>query len=175
MLPLTPAMKKFVLHWGEMGDAWGINRSVAQIHALLYVTGKPLHAEEIAETLDMARSNVSTSLRELQTWGLARAAHVLGDRRDHYETSGDVWETFMRVLDERRRREIEPTIRILEECIAEAERSKNEPELTLKRLGALHQFVSSWDAWYVQMRKLPKEALAGLVKMGGKLSKMLQA
>src|SRR5882724_10223575 len=107
-----------------MGARWGINRTVAQLHALLYLSPKPLHAEEIAETLGVARSNVSTSLRELQGWGIVRLVHVLGDRRDHFESLKDVWEMFRMVLDERKRREIDPTLAMLRECIAEAEQAR---------------------------------------------------
>lgn len=173
MPTLTPAMKKFVLHWGEMGDAWGVNRSVAQIHALLYVTGVPLTAEDIAETLAMARSNVSTSLRELQSWGLVKTTHAMGDRRDHFETHADVWDTFLRVLDERRKREIEPTLRILSECVEEAERARGESDSTIQRLKALQSFLQSWDTWYAQVRRLPKSTLVALVKHGSKLAKLL--
>src|ERR1700688_1307996 len=124
MPPLTPVQQKFVLHWGEMGTRWGINRTVAQIHALLYISPKPLNAEEIAETLEVARSNVSTSLKELQGWRIVKMVHVLGDKRDHFESMKNVWEMFRIVLDERKRREIDPTIAILEECIADAAKDK---------------------------------------------------
>src|SRR5262252_7221918 len=107
---LTATEQRFVLHWGEMGTRWGINRTVAQIHALLYLSPKPLHAEEIAETLSVARSNVSTSLSELQSWKIIKSVHVMGDRRDHYESVKDVWELFRVVLDERKRREVDPTL-----------------------------------------------------------------
>src|SRR5438034_11413669 len=100
-MPLTPVSERFVLHWGEMGTRWGINRTVAQIHALLYLSPKPLNAEEIAETLGVARSNVSTSVKELQGWGIVKLSHVLGDKRDHFESMEDVWEMFRLVLDER--------------------------------------------------------------------------
>src|ERR1700748_2142446 len=120
MTPLAPVQQKFILHWGEMGTKWGINRTVAQIHALLYISPKPLHAEEIVEILNVARSNVSTSLKELQGWGIVKMVHVLGDKRDHFESMKDVWEMFRIVLDERKRREIDPTVAMLRECIAEA-------------------------------------------------------
>src|SRR5438270_7203126 len=107
---LTPTMTRFVLHWGEMGTRWGVNRTVAQIHALLFVSPKPLTAEEIAETLSVARSNVSTSLKELQGWGIIRIVHAMGDRRDHFESIKDVWELYRQVMDERKRREIDPTL-----------------------------------------------------------------
>src|ERR1700751_4449876 len=121
MTKLSPIQQNFILHWGEMGTRWGINRTVAQIHALLFLSPKPLNAEEIAQTLCVARSNVSTSLKELQGWGIVKLVHVLGDKRDHFESMKDVWEMFRVVLDERKRREIDPTIRVLRECIAEAE------------------------------------------------------
>src|SRR5215813_8360313 len=119
-MPLLPIEQRFVLHWGEMGTRWGINRTVAQVHALLFVSPKPLHAEEIATTLSVARSNVSTSLRELQGWGIVRVVHVLGDRRDHFETLKDVWEIFRIVAEERKKREIDPTMRVLAQCVKEA-------------------------------------------------------
>src|ERR1700733_7747696 len=124
MTALTPIQQKFILHWGEMGTRWGINRTVAQIHALLFISPKPLHAEDIAETLSVARSNVSTSLKELQGWGIIKLVHVLGDKRDHFESMKDVWEMFRVVLDERKRREIDPTLVMLRECIAEVSTQK---------------------------------------------------
>src|SRR5579872_1271436 len=126
MTALTPVQQKFVLHWGEMGTRWGINRTVAQIHALLFISSRPLNAEEIVETLEVARSNVSTSLKELQGWGIVRMVHVMDDKRDHFESMKDVWEMFRVVLDERKRREIDPTLAMLRECIAEAEHSKSD-------------------------------------------------
>jgi DNA-binding transcriptional regulator GbsR (MarR family) len=124
-MKLSPVQQKFVLHWGEMGTRWGINRTVAQIHALLYISPKPLNAEEIAETLDVVRSNVSNSLRELQSWRIVKLVHVLGDKRDHFESMQNVWGMFRIVLGERKRCEIDPTIVILEECIAEASKEKD--------------------------------------------------
>ena len=134
MLPLTPTMEKFVLHWGEMGTRWGVNRTVAQIHALLYLAPRPLNAEEIATTLSVARSNVSTSLRELMAWGLIRTASVLGDRREHYETFVDVWEMFLTVMDERKRREIDPTIAVLRECVEMAAKDRRTDAHVQERL-----------------------------------------
>src|SRR5262250_258593 len=120
MTKLGPVQQKFILHWGEMGTRWGINRTVAQIHALLYISPKPLNAEEIAETLNVARSNVSTSLKELQSWRIVKLVHVLGDKRDHFESMKNVWEMFRVVLDERKRREVDPTMAVLKECLAQA-------------------------------------------------------
>src|SRR6187431_1048198 len=121
MKKLSPVQQRFILHWGEMGTRWGINRTVALLHALLYVSPRPLPAEDMANLLAVARSNVSTSLKELQGWGIVRLVHVMGDKRDHFESMKDVWEMFRVVLDERKRREIDPTMRILRECIADAE------------------------------------------------------
>src|SRR5438093_10441290 len=123
---LSPVQQKFILHWGEMGTRWGINRTVAQIHALLYISSKPLNAEEIAETLGVARSNVSNSLKDLQGWGIVKLVHVLGDKRDHFESMKDVWEMFCVVLDERKKREIDPTLNVLRACIAEGEKVKED-------------------------------------------------
>src|SRR5436853_5201498 len=120
-MSLSAIERRFILRWGEMGTRWGINRTVAQVHALLYISPRALHAEEIASTLAVARSNVSTSLRELQGWGIVRLVHVLGDRRDHFESVKDVWEMFGTILEERKRREIDPTLRVLQECVAELE------------------------------------------------------
>ena len=116
---LTPTQERFILHWGEMGTRWGINRTVAQIHALLYLSPRPMHAEEIASTLSIARSNVSNSLRELQGWGIVRVVHVLGDRRDHFESLKDVWQMFEIIIAERKRREVDPTIEMLRTCLDE--------------------------------------------------------
>src|SRR5881409_1358429 len=140
MPKLNPIQQKFILHWGEMGTRWGINRTVAQIHALLYLSPQPLHAEDIAETLKVARSNVSSSLKELQGWGIVKLVHVLGDKRDHFESMKDVWEMFRVVLDERKRREIDPTMKMLQECIAESGREKGTDQYTQHRLRDLADF-----------------------------------
>src|SRR5471032_347674 len=118
-MKLTPVMEKFVLHWGEMGCRWGVTRAVAQAHALLMLSPRPLPADEISETLGVARSNVSTSLKELQGWGLARVVHVFGDRREHFETLSDVWDMFQVILRERKKRELDPTLATLRACAAD--------------------------------------------------------
>ncbi len=170
---LTPVQEKFILHWGEMGARWGLNRSVAQIHALLYLSAKPLPAEEIADALSIARSNVSNSLKELQGWGIVRVAHVMGDRRDHFETLGDVWEMFRIISEERKRREIDPTIVALRECLAEAGKSKADSEFTKRRIAAMLSFMESFSACYEELRALPAAGLARFVQMGGKVRKVL--
>ena len=118
---LSAVAQKFILHWGEMGTRWGVNRTVAQVHALLFISPAPLSAEEIANTLSVARSNVSTSLRELLGWGIVRPVPVLGDRRQHFESVRDVWELFRIVVQERKKRELDPTVRVVRECVEEAE------------------------------------------------------
>ncbi len=169
MNTLSPVEQKFVLHWGEMGARWGINRTVAQIHALLYISPKPLPAEDIAETLAVARSNVSTSLRELQGWGIVRMVHVLGDKRDHFESLKDVWEMFRIVLDERKRREIDPTIALLRECVSQAKPGSPVEE----RLRALLEFFETTTGWYAQIRQWPAAAIVKFVKLGDKTRKLL--
>ena len=173
MSKLSSVQQKFILHWGEMGTRWGINRTVAQIHALLYISPRPLPAEEIADTLTVARSNVSNSLKELQGWGIVKRLHVLGDSRDHFESTKDVWEMFRVVLDERKKREIDPTMRILRECIVEAEKDKATDEYTEQRLRDLHNFFETTTAWYVQVRQWPTSAMVKFVKLGDKVLKVL--
>jgi DNA-binding transcriptional regulator GbsR (MarR family) len=172
-MKLTPVMEKYVLHWGEMGTRWGVNRSIAQIHALLYLSPQPLTAEEIADTLSIARSNVSTSLRELQGYGLIRLTHVLGDRRDHFESIKDNWEMLMLIVEERKRREIDPTIALLRQCMAEAEADKaTDPEVKA-RIERMLTFVDTLAGWYEQVKALPKPTLVALMKMGSKVARFV--
>ena len=173
MIDLSPAAEKFVLHWGEMGPKWGVNRSVAQIHALLYLAEESHTAEDIAETLGLARSNVSTSLKELQGWGIVRLVHVMGDRRDHFESMADVWEMFQMVMDERKRREIDPTMRLLRECLVELEQDGAAPDHLKDRLEAMLSFFETMSSWYSQIRLLPQGAVVKFVKMGSKVGKLL--
>jgi len=175
MVMLTPVMEKFVLHWGEMGTRWGVNRTVAQIHALLYITEQPLNAEEIAEALSVARSNVSTSLRELQSWQLVRTVHVLGDRRDHFETHSDVWEMFRVVLEERKKREIDPTRRVLQECLGEAGGRSQQDQFTRKKLEEMLEFFDTASTWYDQVRKMSADNFVRFMKLGSKVSKLLRS
>jgi DNA-binding transcriptional regulator GbsR (MarR family) len=173
MNQLSPVRQKFILHWGEMGARWGINRTVAQIHALLYLAPAPLHAEEIAETLGVARSNVSTSLKELQGWRIVRLVHVMGDKRDHFESMKDVWEMFRIVLDERKRREIDPTLVMLEECIQEAANNPGPDKQTVERLRELRDFFQQTTGWYTRISKLPAGALRKFIGAGDKALKAL--
>ena len=173
MLALTPVMEKFILHWGEMGGKWGINRTVAQIHALLYLSPKPLNAEEITECLKVARSNVSNCLKELQGWGIVRVVHVMGDRRDHFESLKDVWQMFQIILDERKQRECEPTRALLRECLADAEKAGKAEQYSKERLAEMLEFFETMMNWYEDIRKLPTGAMIKFVKMGGKIRKVL--
>jgi len=173
MNPLSPVQQKFILHWGEMGSRWGVNRTVAQIHALLFISPKPLTAEEITETLGVARSNVSNSIRELQGWGIVKLVHVMGDKRDHYESMKDPWEMFRIVLDERKKREIDPTRRLLRECIEEAEQNRGTDKYTEAQLRKLDEFFETTSAWYVQIRSWPTAALVKFVRLGDKVLKSL--
>ena len=172
MAPLTPAMERFVLHWGEMGSKWGINRTVAQIHALLFISPEPLNAETIVETLKVARSNVSTSLRELLGWGIVRVVHVMGDRRDHYTSMKDVWEMFQIILDERKRREIDPTLAVIRECVAQAGKSPKAEVYFRERLTDMLGFFETMSGWYEDIRKLPTGAVIKFMNMGGKVRRM---
>lgn len=173
-LTLSPIQEKFILHWGRMGTQWGINRTVAQIHALLYLSPKPLNAETIAETLSVARSNVSTSIGELQSWNIIRTVHVLGDRRDHFESISDVWELFRVILEERKRREIDPTLELLRQCVAEADRNKADLH-TRERLGQLLGFFEIVSGWYAQIRKLGTPTLIRFLKVGDKIGRLIGA
>ena len=173
MTKLSPVQQKFILHWGEMGTRWGINRTVAQIHALLFISQKPLNAEDIVQALSVARSNVSNSLKELQGWGIVRMVHVLGDKRDHFESMKDVWEMFRVVLDERKKREIDPTLAMLHACVAEAEKDKETDEYTEQKLRELADFFELTTVWYGQIRTWPTNALTKFVRAGDKIRKLL--
>lgn len=173
MSNLSPVEQKFILHWGEMGARWGINRTVAQVHALLFLAPRPLNAEQIQETLGVARSNVSTSLRELQGWGIVKLVHLPGDRRDHFESMKDVWEMFRVVLDERKKRELDPTIAMLRDCIDEAAKDKATSEHSEQRLRDLHGFFATTTGWYAQIRAWPMEAIVKLLKLGDKARRLL--
>ena len=174
MEALSPAVKRFVVHWGEMGTRWGINRTVAQIHALLYISPRPLTAEEIAQTLSVARSNVSTSLRELDRWGIVKVSHVLGDRRDHFESLQDTWEMIRLILEERKRREIDPTLPVLEACLEECEKSEPVDPQVRERLRNMLGLFHTMDAWYRDIMSLPSAELKRLVGMRQKVRKLLR-
>jgi DNA-binding transcriptional regulator GbsR (MarR family) len=170
-LPLVA--QKFILHWGEMGTRWGINRTVAQAHALLFLAERPMPADEIATILGVARSNISTSLRELQNWGIIKIVHVIGDRRDHFESLKDVFAMFRIIARERKKREIEPTLHVLRNCIDEAGKPKAAAPYTRERLAELLKFFEVATTAYEQLEKLPTPAVLKLVKLGDKAFKLL--
>ncbi len=171
--PLTPVAQKFILHWGEMGTRWGLNRTVAQLHALLFISPRPLPADEISTTLAVARSNVSTSLRELQGWRIVRVVHVLGDRRDHFEAIKDVVEIFRIVSEERKRREIDPTLRVLAECVEESKPDGTGDTYTHERLVSMLEFLTAMTCMFEEIVRMPSPALKGMVKLRGKVSSLL--
>ncbi len=170
---LAPAIEHFVLQWGDMGGKWGVNRSVAQIHALLYVSERPLTAEDIAERLGLARSNVSNSIKELQAWNLIRRVPIRGDRREHFEAEADPWEIFARIAAGRKEREIDPAIAALRICRAEAEGDSKINPAALARINALLEFVDTMDRWYGQMKVIPRPQIAAMVRLGAKVVSLL--
>jgi DNA-binding transcriptional regulator GbsR (MarR family) len=172
-MTLSPTEQKFVLHWGEMGTRWGVNRTVAQIHALLYLSERPLTADDIVDTLGVARSNVSNSLKELQSWKLVKVSHVLGDRRDHFQALQDVWEIFRVILEERKRREIDPTLTVLRECAIEGEADKGLDAATLARMQVVLEFLEMLSTTFQDYQHLPPQTLQRFLKMGGKVARFL--
>jgi DNA-binding transcriptional regulator GbsR (MarR family) len=173
MKELSSVQQKFVLHWGEMGLKWGINRTVAQIHALLYLSPSPLTAEDICDALGVARSNVSNSLRELQNWGIIKVVHIMGDRRDHFESMKDVWEMFRIVLAERKKREVDPTIEMLRNSVEELKKESGKDAYTMERLTQMKEFFETMSGWYNQVNQLSTPAVVKFVKMGEKVRKLI--
>jgi DNA-binding transcriptional regulator GbsR (MarR family) len=172
-MKLTPTMQRCVLHWGEMAGRWGISRSVAQIHALLYLAPDPLTADQIAETLAIARSNVSVSLKELQSWDLVSVTHVLGDRRDYFLARKDIWEVLTVIMDGRKKREIDPTLHVLRECTADARRDHETPEAVKERIATMLEFLEEISGWYEQVRPMPRTTLLKLMRMGTRVAKIV--
>jgi DNA-binding transcriptional regulator GbsR (MarR family) len=172
-MELSSTSSKFILHWGEMGARWGVNRTVAQIHALLYLAGKPVPADEIAETLAVARSNVSNSLRELQAWNLVKMVHVLGDRRDHFETSTDIWELSRTIVRERKEREIDPTVAMLNDLLASPELMVDGVDRAA-RIKEMLTMLQALSAWSDEMLRLDTETLTKVLKLGAKVQKLIR-
>ena len=168
---LPGPVERFVLHWGEMGTSWGVNRSVAQIHALLYLSDASLTAEDIAERLGMARSNVSTSLRELLSWNLIRRVHAMGDRRDYYEAEADMFEMVRRIAMGRKAREIDPALAVLRSCLADAKTDAAVSPSVRKRLTAMLDFTETVDRSFGEIMRLPAPTLMGLIRMGGAIAR----
>lgn len=170
---MPPALREFILHWGDLGGQWGVNRSVAQIHALLLVSDHPLNAEEIAEALGLARSNVSNSIKELLTWNLVRRAPVAGDRRDHFEAESDIWEMVSRIVAMRKARELDPAAAVLDACLTDAKEDPNANAAAVKRLSDLQELIALLNGWYDQMNKVPKSRIAPLLKLGARAVDLL--
>ena len=170
---LSETSQKFILHWGEMGTRWGVNRTVAQIHALLYLTGKPLPADEIADTLGVARSNVSNSIRELQAWNLAKMTHMMGDRRDHFEASTDIWELSRTVVRERQERELAPTIDMLRALLNHPDVLHDGPERAA-RMRDMLAMLETLTVWSNEMLRLDTATLTKVLKLGAKIQKLIR-
>jgi DNA-binding transcriptional regulator GbsR (MarR family) len=172
---LSPVAQRFVLHWGDMGEEWGVNRSVSQIHGLLYLAESPMTAEDIAETLAMARSNVSNSIKELLALNLIRRVPIMGDRRDHFEAETDIWEMAARIAAARKEREIDPAIAALRACVSEAASDPAVSAVASKRLKEMLAFTELVDRWYTQMLGVPRPRLIALIKLGEKIASLLPA
>ncbi len=172
-MKMSPAVEKYVLHWGEMGTRWGTNRTVAQIQALLYLSPTPLRADEIVELLSVARSNVSTSIRELQSYRLVRMTHVLGDRRDYFESLHDVWELFRVIIEQRKQRELNPTLTMLRSCAEEVDAETETDPITKERIRNMLGFVESTSNWYEEISAVPTSTLTKLMAMGKRITKLV--
>lgn len=172
-MKISPATEKYILHWGEMGARWGTNRTVAQIQALLYLSPKPLRADQIVDLLSVARSNVSTSIRELQSYGLVRMIHLLGDRRDYFESIDDVWELFRVIIEQRKQRELNPTLTMLRQCASEVEQESQTDDITKERIRNMLEFIDSTNTWYEKIRSIPTSTLQKLMKLGTTITKLV--
>lgn len=170
---LPPSIMRFILHWGDLGSQWGVNRSVAQIHALLYLSEKPLPADHIADVLGLARSNVSNSIKELLNWQLIHRVPIAGERRDHFAAETDIWEMVTRIAKGRKAREIDPAEAALKACNAEAENDPQISPVAKQRLEAMLDFVSTMGRWHDEMIRLPKSTLMAFIKMGSKVTRFL--
>ena len=171
---LSPAVEKYVLHWGEMGTRWGTNRTVAQIQALLYLSPRPLRADEIVDALSVARSNVSTSIRELQGFGLVKMTHMLGDRRDYFESLSDVWEVGCVINEERKQRELNPTLSMLRKVAVEVVAEKETDKITKDRIENMLQFVTTTSDWYEKIQSVPTPTLQKINKLGAGITKFVK-
>ncbi|MCZ4315478.1 GbsR/MarR family transcriptional regulator [Comamonadaceae bacterium G21597-S1] len=170
---LPPLTQKFVLHFGEMGSRWGINRTVGQIYAMLYVASRPLNADELGEALGFSRSNVSMGLKELQSWALVRLIHQPGDRREYFQAPDDVWAIFRTLAAERRKREIDPTLSLLRDALME-QPSVPDDIHAQERMRQMHTFIEMMTDWLDDVQKMDSETLANLMKMGSQVQKLLE-
>jgi len=165
-------MQAFILHWGDMGSRWGLNRSVAQIYALLHLSPEPLTAEDISSTLNLARSNISTGLRELQNWQLVLSSRPLGDRRDYFTSHGDIYDIVERVIEARREREFVPTLAALRTIQGQAEADDTPPEVRA-RMAETYETMQTMDDFYAEVAALPRGVKLNLIKAGSKLGNWL--
>lgn len=171
---LPEALQRFILHWGDMGTSWGVNRTVAQIHALLYVSEKPLNAEEITQILGVARSNVSNSIKELLLIKTIKRIPISGDRRDYYVAETDVWEIAKRIASVRKAREVDPALETLSYCLNSAQNDDQVTDEQRRRLKEMQQFTATMDRWYTQMQNIPTQTLYRLIQMGDKIVGLLK-
>ncbi len=170
---LTPLIQSFVLHFGEMGSRWGINRTVGQIYALLFVSGKPLNADEIADTLAFSRSNVSMGLKELSAWRLVRLQHLPNDRREYFSTPDDIWAIFRTLAEERRKREIDPTLSMLRNALVQTPATAEEKHAQ-ERMKEMHDLIELVTQWFGDIQRLDTPTLVQLMKLGAKAQKFLE-
>lgn len=173
MMNLTPAIQNFIIHWGEMGERWGINRTVAQIQALLYISPEPLNAEQISQTLSVARSTVSVGLRELQYWGIINVVHKLGNRTDYYELIGDVWEMFRLIADRRIQNELEPTVHMLREAVNQLDNNSEDPH-SKKKLSELLDVLDTASKIYKEFQNVPTRTIARIAKTSDIVGRILR-
>jgi len=173
MSSLSPLVSSFVGHFGEMGSRWGINRTVGQIYALIFVSSTPLHAEEMAEQLEFSRGNVSMGLKELQSWRLVRLRHFPGDRREYFEAPSDAWEVFQTLAEERRRREIEPTLSMLRNALLEHATTDSD-RYAQERMKGMHDLIELMTTWFDDVQRLDQQTLSTLMKMGAKVQRVLE-
>ncbi len=175
LTPLSPAARKFIVHWGELGTRWGINRTVAQLHALLYLSAKPLDVAAICEYLEVARSNASNSIRELKGWGVVRSVHLIGDRREHFEAITDVWQMFSILTEARKRREIDPALAMLRECSAEVGASDQISDRYVKaRIRAMLDLFETLTPLIDEFLRVPPATLRGIVGLRGRLQSLMK-
>lgn len=170
---LPPLIQTFVLHFGEMGSRWGINRTVGQIYALIYLSQKPLNADQIVEATGLSRSNVSMGLKELSSMNLVMLRHVPSDRKDYYVTHDDIWDIVRNLVEERRKREVEPTLTMLRSIIMQKASSEDEIYAQTK-MQEMHDLISMLTDWYQDVQKMETERLVSLLKMGAKIYSLYQ-
>jgi|TARA_B110000263_G_scaffold248843_1_gene264764 DNA-binding transcriptional regulator GbsR (MarR family) len=172
-MKITPVIEKYIHHWGEMGLRWGTNRTVAQIQALLYLSPNPLSTKEISNLLSVAQSHVSTSLRELQNYGVVKMTHIAGDRDDYFESIHDVWELFRVIIEQRKQKELSPTLIMLNACSIEIEKENEAHQITRERIHNMLSFVNSINNWYEKIKSVSNSTLQKIMKLGNAITKLV--